>query len=249
MLMKITGKLLLDMLKKIQYIFGLVVMAAALTAAPVVFAETSNGSTGDGGSTQPNTSTNDDKDINQPLTEAQKTELQTRLTKQKTDLKIKLTDVETKKLKLKCQPAQAVVKNVEARVHDNAPTRTKAYQDITDKLNGIIAKLQSKEIDVTELKAEMTVLQGKITTFNTDLAAAKQAMNDVRNVDCISDPAAFEAALQTARTARDKVVKDASDIKAYITSTIKPSLEKIRGQLEAQEKNANNGSQQHEGSN
>jgi len=242
-------------LKKLQYILGLGVIASVLIAAPAVFAEsgTGNSSTGTATSTPPqqpsNSASSDSSNTDQPLTTAQKTELQNRLAKQQTDLKIKLTDAESKKLKLKCQPAQAVVKNVETKVETNVSTRTKAYQDVNDKLTAIIAKLQAKQIDTTELKSELTVLQGKVATFNTDLTAAKQAMSDARNVDCISDPTAFETALQTARTARDKVIKDAGDIKSYVTTTIKPSLEKVRQQLAAQEKNSNNDSSQQGGSN
>ena len=244
------------MLKRLRYFIGLAIMAAALIAAPAVFAESGTGSSSTGSPTstpptQPttNTQTTDNTSTDLPLTAAQKTELLTRLAKQKTDLKIKLTDAETSKLKLKCQPAQTVVKTVETRVNTNVETRTKAYQDANDKLTAIIAKLQSKGIDVTELKSELTVLQGKITVFNTDLTAAKQAMSDVRNVDCLSDPTAFEAALQTARTARDKVIKDASDIKTYVSSTIKPTLEKIRQQLAAQEKPTSTNTSQPGGSN
>lgn len=254
--MKISKERLRTMSARLRYVFGLMIIAGALIAAPVVFAESGSGSGLQPTSTPANSSTSqkdstatDDKSIDQPLSETEKTELKTRITQIKADLKIKLTDAESKKLKLKCQPAQAIVKTVEVRVATNVLARTKAYQELTGKLTDITTKLQAKGVDVTEFKQEQTVLQAKITTFSTDLAAGKQAIDDVRNVDCVSDPAAFEAALQTAQAARDKLIKDATDIRAYVTGTIKPTLEKIRAQLEAQEKSSETSSQQKEGAN
>jgi chromosome segregation ATPase len=122
------------------------------------------------------------------------------------------------------------------------PTRTKDYEALSSNLNTMLEKLNAKNIDTTELKAELTAVQTKITTFSTDLTAYKQALSDAKNADCTTDPAAFKAALQTARTARDKVVKDAADIKAYVINTIKPTLQKIRTQLSSGQTNSNQGS-------
>jgi hypothetical protein len=80
------------------------------------------------------------------------------------------------------------------------------------------------------------VLQAKITVFNTDLTTYKQALSDLKLVDCATDPAAFQAALLTARASHDTLVKDSGDIKTYVQGTVKPTLTAIKTTLEASEK-------------
>ncbi len=161
--------------------------------------------------------------------------LKDRLEKKKTELKIKLTNLEQEKIKTRCKAAQGVVTSLSEKVKNNGPNRTKAYTELVSRLTALIDRLKAKGVDVTELQQELAVLQTKIDTFNTDLAAYKQALSDLKNVDCSTDPTAFKAALEASRAARDKLIADAADIKAYVKDTIKPTLEKIRAELKAQE--------------
>ena len=58
-------------------------------------------------------------------------------------------------------------------------------------------------------------------------------------MDCVTDPTGFKASLETARTARQKVATDATDIRTYVTGTIKPTLAKLRQQLETSKQGSN----------
>ncbi len=156
-----------------------------------------------------------------------------RLEKFKTDYKVKLSALETANLKQKCKPAQTVVKSVQERVNSGSGNRTKAYGKITDHLSGLLVKLKAKGVDTTKLEQEINELKAKVAQHDTDLAAYKQAVSDLKLLDCATDPAAFKAALLAARADRDKVVKDVADIRAYLKDTIKPTLQAIRAALDA----------------
>ena len=47
-------------------------------------------------------------------------------------------------------------------------------------------------------------------------------------IDCLTDPTAFKAALEAARTSQATVLKDIKAIRAYINDTIKPTLTDIK---------------------
>lgn len=226
------------MKKRLHYILGLGLITPVLLWAPVAIAHAEDSTSSNSNSSSQSQSSED----KHTLTEAEKTELKARLEKQKTELKIKLGTAEIALIKSKCTPNQTAISTLNTRVSTNVPTRTKAYESLSSHLNTLLGKLDAKNVDTTELKTELTTLQAKITTFNTDLTAYKQALSDAKNVDCTTDPAAFKAALQTARTARDKVVKDAADIKSYVSGTIKPTLQKIRSQLGGQQSSSKEGS-------
>lgn len=210
-----------------------VLTLSTLVVAPIVAAEGNSGSSGSSGSSgaQKPAETSDKK------TDAEnETETHNRLEKQKTDLKIKLTSSESERLKTRCKPAQTVVKTEHDRFSSKVVGRTRAYAELTDKLDKLVARLKAKNVDVTELQNEIAVLQTKIATFNADLAAYKQALSDLRLVNCTTDPTAFQAALVTARTAHEALLNDAKDIRSYVKDTIKVTLHSIKTALEAEEK-------------
>ena len=154
-----------------------------------------------------------------------------RLAARKAALKTKLSAVQSDHLKNVCKSAQGKATSTDSKVKGLATSRTQVYANITSKLNDLVTKLQAKNVDVTQLKAEITSLQSQITTFNTDLATYKQDVSDLVAMDCASDPTAFQASLDTARAARDKVLQDSTAIKTYVDGTIKPTLQQIRAQL------------------
>jgi hypothetical protein len=65
------------------------------------------------------------------------------------------------------------------------------------------------------------------------LATYTQTISDLGSMDCVTDPLGFKATLESARTQRDLVAKDAAAIRSYLTDTIKPTLQEIRTSLDA----------------
>lgn len=200
---------------KLALASGLTMAALALTASPVMFAQ------GNGTNSQSNETTT-------------KT-IQERIAEKKAEIQDKLEANEKERIKNKCVAAQGIIKSNHDVLKTRVAIRLQAYQNIITRLNNLVAMLEAKNIDTAELKSQISTLSSKIDTFNTDLEQYKQALVDLRDLDCVNDPEAFKASLEVSRSARATVVADAADIHQYIFETVKPTLKNIREQLAAME--------------
>jgi chromosome segregation ATPase len=134
------------------------------------------------------------------------TALKARLEARKAALKTKLTAAETLRIKNKCATAQGNLSSVRGRIKGIETSRAQVYDNLTDRLTKLSSRLSDQGVDVATLNSEITELKAKITTFETDLAAYKQAVTDLAAMDCKSDPTAFKASLDAARTAQTQVL-------------------------------------------
>lgn len=168
----------------------------------------------------------------EPLNQEQKTQLQERLNKRKTDAKLRLTTVQEKRLQTRCTNAQGLVKSVNGRSVGIEANRSKIHSNLVQRLTTLETKLAAKDINTDMLKTNITELQNKITAFESDFTVYKQAVADVSNIeDCTTDPVAFKASLDAARTALQKVRDDSVAIRAYVKDSIKPTLTDLRTEL------------------
>ncbi len=163
-----------------------------------------------------------------------------RISKRKAELKTKLTNAEKTRLQSKCKAAQGLVSSVSGRIKGIETSRTEVHKNIINRLTKLSEKLKNKGVDTTELDADIAVLQTKIDTFKTDLTTYKQAVSDLAEMDCTTDPDGFKASLEAARTARATVHQDSKDIRSYVQDTIKPLLKSIRAQLESDQTEGEN---------
>lgn len=163
--------------------------------------------------------------------EAKKQTLADRIAEHKAAVKAKITNAQKLRLKAKCKASQGKVSSVTGRIKGLETSRAQVYKNITNRLNKLSEKLKEKGIDTTKLNTDITVLQEKIDTFNTDLAEFKQTVSDLSAMDCEADPEGFNAALVAARTARQQVHTDGLDVRVYLNDTIKPLLKTIRAEL------------------
>ncbi len=214
------------MQKHFKILFVSLLCAASVTAPAFAHAESSTDSTQN--KTQKPTPTKTEQEI-----QAEKQKLKERMEKQKTDLKIKLDAAQEARIKARCKTSQGIIKTIEVRAQTNAPKREQAYQQLKDHVTKLVEKLKSKGVNTSELEKQLVVLNGKIDTFKSNKTAYIQAVSDAQNVDCAADPAGFKAALETARSKRDTLIKSANEIKDYVKTSIKPTLSTIRGELES----------------
>lgn len=213
------------MLKRSKFILIAVLFAAPLLASSVVFGQTSPEMT--------NTTTAQTTETEEVTeTPVQKTEREARIKTLKEQQKVRLSVTEKKKIQDKCQAAQGKVSSVGGRVKGAETSRTKVHANLLARMETLVAKLKTKNLDTTQLEASITELKAKITTFETDLATYKQTISDLRALDCKTDPEGFKAALQTARTNLETVRADAKAVHGYLNETIKPLLKTIRAQVE-----------------
>ena len=162
--------------------------------------------------------------------EEKKAKLQERIAKRKTELKVRITAAEKQRLQTRCKNSTGKFNSLDGRIKGIETSRAQVYDNLVDRLTKLSTKLQERNVDTTELDAEIAQLQEKITTFQTDLAAYKQAVADLKDLgaDCATDAEGFKASLEAARSALQKVKLDAADIKTFVNDTIKPTLKSIR---------------------
>lgn len=224
-------------MKRILALGMSILLAAPIISTSMVFAE-GGGTSGSSKPATPTTTIETPKTV--ATTETEKPAgtddakaLQARLELHKTELKIKLSAIEKLNIQNKCKAAQGLISSVKGRANGLETSRTEIYKNITSRLADLSAKLKNRQADTTVLDADIAMLQTKIVAFNSDFAAYKQDVADVADiVDCKTDPDAFKATLMAARTAQEKVSKDAQAVHGYVTDTIKPLLATIRADLE-----------------
>jgi hypothetical protein len=154
-----------------------------------------------------------------------------RIEEYKTKQALKLTLAQQTVLKAKCKAGQVITKALAIKITTNDKARVKAYEEVTKVLADIIPRLKDADVDVTELTAQQTKLAELITTYNADVTTYKTSLSDMNELDCVADPVAYKAALETARAARATVAQDAAAIRTYVTETIKPALKDAKTSL------------------
>lgn len=216
------------MLKRSKFALVALLFATPLFLTSVVFGQTGTGdmpTTNTTGETTTQTET-------APETPEQKTEREAFIKKHKELQKIRLTAAEKKKLQDKCKPAQAKVSGISGRLKGLETSRGQVHENLQNRLNKLVEKLQAKGISTTELEAAIATLVTNIETFNTDLDTYKQSVAALHLLDCQADPEGFKAMLLTSRTNLEKLHADSKAIHTYLNETIKPLLKTIRSQVE-----------------
>ena len=151
-----------------------------------------------------------------------------RVSKYKLALKTQPTAAEQVKIKANCKAAQVKGRVLSAQITQKIVVRSAAYVGITKKIEVLVTDLKASNVDTTKLETEQEELKKLITTYGTDLKVYQENISDMNAIDCLTDPTAFKAALEAARTSQATVLKDIKAIRAYINDTIKPTLTDIK---------------------
>lgn len=159
--------------------------------------------------------------------------LQARLAERKAALKTRLDAAKQARIKNRCKPAQGKLNSIRGRVKGLETSRTQVYENLVSRLNKMSEHLETKGVDTTELDGQIAELVILVETFNTDLAAYKEAVSDLAAMDCVADPTGFQASLEAARAARTKVAEDAKAIRTLLSDSIKPTLVDLRKSMES----------------
>ena len=159
-----------------------------------------------------------------PKDPAQTTTILERIAERKSDFKVQLTLAQQKNLKTKCAAAQTVMQNLKTRDAAGADNRRQIYTDLATKLSNLVDKLKSQGVDTTGLTTAQKKFNDAINVYLADAVAYKSAMDDTVVLDCLQDPAGFEAGLMSARALRAQLANDVAKIKA-----VRPALIKALG--------------------
>lgn len=166
---------------------------------------------------------------------AQSSNLQERVEKYKTKLSEQPAKTELDRLTLRCEVSQNALKNVNTKVASVKEKRVEVYKNLVTDLDELIVVLEQSSVDVTDLKAQVDVLKTMIETFTTDIETYRQVVEDASELDCATDPLALKASIQEGRKNLSTLVTQMTEIKAHINNLVKPSLAKIKADLQAQQ--------------
>lgn len=219
----------MNRVKKI--LLGMAVILPVFTVSPVFAVESTDGSTGSNTSTTQTTQQQKPKTGNEGLT------LQQRVQKYQEAAKTRLTNAQKLLVASRCKAAQGKVSSVKGRVTGLETSRTQVYGNLQDRLTKLSEKLKAKTIDTTTYDAQVAELKTMIDTYNTDLAKYREAVTDLSEMECTTNPDGFKAALEAARTARVKVVADGQAIKTYLNGTLKPTIQALHDQVKTEGSN------------
>jgi hypothetical protein len=157
--------------------------------------------------------------------------LQQRLEKRKTELKTKLATAEKTRLAARCKAAQGKLTSAQSRATAVDTNQYNLYTKTLTHLQELNTKLKAKGVDTAAYEQQLAVLATKVQAYADDLAKYKESLKDLAELDCVADPDAFKASLETSRTLRAKLIADGKDIRSYYTMTIKPTLLSLRQQI------------------
>jgi septation ring formation regulator EzrA len=221
------------MKQHIRNIIGSALVVSVLAFTPVA-AAVNNANSGQAPNAS-SSSSDDSAKSTDGADDAPSHDLKDRLENLRKDLKINLSAERTNRLKQHCKAAQTVLGTTNNRLGNSITTRSKAYANVSTKLARLIDRLKAANVDTTALQQQATALNSKIAVYTADLATYKQSLTDLKSLDCVTDPAAFETALQISRAAHDTLVTDTTAIKDYVANTIRPTLQAIATELKAKE--------------
>lgn len=246
----------MTMKKKLIYFTMSLTYSLALLAGPVIVRAESgsglNSGSGRSSATTATTSTSGSTATADPEKEAEnEAELETeksiteantnkvardaRIGDYKKLLKETMTTALKARISSRCVPAQALVKAKSTKNNRATKIRTEAYDEIVTELEKVVTAAGAKDADITALQASITTLKANIATFKTANTAYQQALIDVAVVDCTTDPTAFKAALEVARTNQIAVFNAAKAIRTHLTATVKPALALVKTDLSSTE--------------
>ena len=200
-------------MKKIKLLLGVGLLLPIMSLSPVVAETATTTSSG-------TTATTDDA--------TKIAELKKRIEANKAALKTKLDEVTKKRLIAKCKPAQTIIETHGKEASVIGESRIKAYTNIAASLQKLADKLKANGKDTTEVEADLKVVQTKITALSDAIKTYQQTLTDLKALDCVTDPTAFQATLILARTQREAIRASATELHTYLKETVKPAFEKLK---------------------
>lgn len=211
-------------MKRIKIILSSLIAVPALLIPGVVHAAT----------TTPTTTTTTTTTNTTTTTET----IAQRVSKYKLALKAQPTAAEQAKIKVNCKAAQVKGRVLSTQITQKVTIRSAVYVSVTKKVDDLITDLKAANVDTAKLETQRDELKQLVKTYGNDLKTYQENIADMNAVDCLTDPTAFKAALESARSSQAVVLKDITAIRTYINDTLKPTLKDINAN------NATNGSAQ-----
>ena len=144
-----------------------------------------------------------------------------------------LISTEEERIRQRCDAVRTNIRSLDNDVGVVKTERNAAYDAILEELNDLMERLNAQAFETSQLESNLDTLESKIDKFKSDMDDYIEVVNDLTNIDCRQDQEAFQGALQIARQYNGRLLPQNGDIRSYIVNTIKPTLEKVREDIEA----------------
>lgn len=161
----------------------------------------------------------------------------TRISGYKEKQKLTLSNAEQTKLKGSCKAAQATVTALTTKYQATHTARLKVYDTVTKKISTISTSLEDAAVDTSSLKAAQTAFTNAVAAYKTAYGTLATDIADTSELDCVTDPLAFRAALLTARTDQLSVVEKSKAIPVAVADIQKALAEAKQSLAASQESN------------
>lgn len=145
----------------------------------------------------------------------------------------RLSDAQQRRLSGRCESAQGKVASLRSRINNAIANRKKVYQEVGEKLDVLLARLQKAEMDTTTLETAREDMRVDLISLTESLDSYDTVLADLEAMDCTADPESFQAALKSARDMQAALRAQAQEFRQFATTQLKSILQDIRTQLAA----------------
>lgn len=211
-----------------------VFLIAMLLSANMTFAEESNDAT----TTAENSAKTKREEMLQKKQEwlKQKQEKAEELKKRRQEISEMKSKYREKMTEERCSRIQERIQNKTDRFDSNKEKHMTVYKNMKERISKFIEKLTAKGYDTTELKSDLTVLEGKIDQFSADYAAYIAKLKSTNTLACGHSEGEFRGGLVESKDLLKTVHQDAADIRTYVRTEIKADIQDLRKQKIEKEK-------------
>ena len=182
--------------------------------------------------TETSTDTTQDKPLTAEELAKKQAERKKRLDDNKAGLKTKLDATNTKRITTKCKASIAKIAGAETSAKAISANRGKAYSKISEAVQKLIDKLKANGKDTADLESKLLYSKNLSDVLATNMAAYEVTLADLQAVDCTADPSTFQGTLEKARTQREAIKTSATDLRTYISTTLKTAVSIIKSQAD-----------------
>lgn len=133
---------------------------------------------------------------------------------------------------------EELTENIEKKISNydnNKKTHVENYQNLQERLEKLIAKLDEKDYDTTELKSALEGLKPLVSKFASDYSTFISALKETQQYTCGASEGEFKAKVEEAHKLLKVVKEDAQAIREYYKDNVKPALEDLREQHKEKE--------------
>lgn len=176
--------------------------------------------------------------LTEPPDTQKTTDISERLLKRKSELRLKISDETKKRLVERCGTAQSKVESQKTKDSQIRDKRFQRYNGILKRVSAMIGRLNQQGISTANLQTALTNYTTAVNQYLADAETYKAAIADLAAMACDKDAEGFSATLQTARTAKQMQLKDATEIRTAIAG-IKQALADAKQALRDVEGDAN----------